>query len=605
MSGESGWTFSCGCQVFNQNNKHRRSKMNSILFRSGSARKAWNVHRAGASLSSAFQPDQLIRFVLVAIAMIVLIVAVTSTAQALAFSVLYNFGTTGTAGANPSNPGILAQGCDGNMYGTTVNGGTNGVGTVFQITPAGTLTVIYNFNETQGYAPYGGLTLGTNCTLYGSAAFGGTAGLGMLFKITTSGGLTVLYDFTGGKDGRYPMVPPILGTDGNWYGTTQGDFSNFGSIYTLTSTGKLTPIYTFVGSQGSEQSRSPLVLATDGNFYGTTADGGVNNEGMVYKISPAGKLKVLFSFDSVHGAVALAPMIQATDGSLYGTASVGGSNGAGVVFKLPLAGKLSVLYNVAGGTGPSNPYGGLVQAMDGNFYGTTYQGGAMSDGDIFRISTKGDVSSLFDFDANNGSRPEGTLLQHTNGILYGDTFEGGSSIPACGNSGCGVFFSWNEGLKPCVSLLAPFRSGKIGDTIYILGQGFTGTTGVSFDGVAATFTIVTDNYLTATVPTGAKTGSVTVKTPGGALTSNKAYLVTPMIKTFSPSSGKVGTSVTITGQSLLQTTKVSFGLAKATFTVNSDTQITATVPAGAKTGKITITTPGGKVTSSGTFTVTQ
>ncbi len=561
--------------------------------------------QAGLSPSGALQPIHSFGAGLFAIAIIMLAMAATSNAHAQAFSVLYNFGTTGTAGANPSNPGILAQGCDGNMYGTTVNGGTNGVGTVFQITPAGTLTVIYNFNEAQGYAPYGGLTLGTDCTLYGSAVFGGTSGLGMLFKITTSGGLTVLYDFTGGKDGRYPMAPPILGTDGNWYGTTQGDFSNFGSIYTLTSTGNVTPIYTFVGSQGSEQSRSPLVLATDGNFYGTTADGGVNNEGMVYKISPAKKFKVLFSFDSVHGAVALAPLIQATDGSLYGTTSVGGSNGAGVVFKLPLAGKLSVLYDVAGGTGPFNPYGGLVQATDGNFYATTYQGGAMSDGDIFRISTKGDVSSLFDFDANNGSRPEVTLLQNTNGILYGDTFEGGTSIPACGNSGCGVFFRWNEGLKPFVSLLAPFRSGKIGDTIYVLGQGFTGTTGVSFDGVAATFTIVTDNYLSATVPTGAKTGLVTVKTPGGALTSNRAYLVTPLIKSFSPTSGKVGSSVTITGQSLLQATKVSFGVTKATFTVNSDTQITATVPTGAKTGKIAITTPGGKATSSGTFTVTQ
>lgn len=193
---------------------------------------------------------------------------------------------------------------------------------------------------------------------------------------------------------------------------------------------------------------------------------------------------------------------------------------------------------------------------------------------------------------------------NTNGVLYGDTYQGGTSKPACENSGCGVFFSWNEGLKPFVKLLPPTGFGRIGNTVDILGQGFTGTTGVSFDGVAAEFTVVTNNYLTALVPAGAKTGSVTVKTPAGTLTSNTVFLVTPLIKSFSPTSGPVGTSVKIIGQSLSQTTRVTFDGVRATFTVNSDTQVTATVPTGAKTGKIEITTPGGNATSSASFTVT-
>jgi uncharacterized repeat protein (TIGR03803 family) len=543
------------------------------------------------------------RMATLAIAMLAMILAAATTARTQTFSVLYDFGTNGTAGANPSNPGILAQGRDGNMYGTTVNGGTNGVGTVFQITPAGTSTVIYSFNEAQGFAPYAGLTLGTDGNFYGATTYGGTSGFGTLFQITSSGKLTVLYNFTGGTDGLYPSAPPVLGTDGNWYGTSQGDFATPGTLYQLTPAGRFKLLYTFVGPQINAFPIAPLFLATDGNFYGTTEIGGTNNAGTLFKVT-AGVLKVVFNFDGTHGTSPLAPVIQGTDGDLYGTTSGGGSMGAGIVFKSPLGAKPTVLYNVPGGTGPYAPYGGLVQATDGKFYGTTYQGGAVNDGDIFSITSKGQVTPLFDFDGTTGFRPEVTLFQNTNGILYGDTVEGGTGTP-CQNVGCGVLFSWNQGLKPFVSFVAPTGSGKIGKAVEILGQGFTGTTGVSFDGVAATFTFVSDTYLTAAVPAGAKTGSVTVSTPGGILTSNISFRVTPVIRSFSPSSGKVATSVTITGQSLTQTTKVAFGGKAATFVVNSDTQVTATVPTGAKTGPISISTKGGTATSSGVFTVLQ
>jgi hypothetical protein len=226
------------------------------------------------------------------------------------------------------------------------------------------------------------------------------------------------------------------------------------------------------------------------------------------------------------------------------------------------------------------------------------------DGTIFRLSAKGQVSDLYDFDVKTGFRPEANLLQHTNGILYGDTYEGGTSIPACGNSGCGVFYSVNAGLGPFVSLVT--TSGEVGKTIEILGQGFKGTTGVSFNGVAAKFTVVSATSLTAAVPAAATTGAVTVKTPGGTLISNKVFRVTPVILSFTPTSGKVGTSVTIKGNSLTQTKVVTFGGVKATsFKVKSDTVVMATVPTGAKTGHIGITTAGGTVFSSAIFTVTN
>jgi hypothetical protein len=167
-----------------------------------------------------------------------------------------------------------------------------------------------------------------------------------------------------------------------------------------------------------------------------------------------------------------------------------------------------------------------------------------------------------------------------------------------------VFYSLNIGAAEFARLQT--TSGKVGSTVSILGQGFTGTTAVSFNGVkATTFTVSSDTYLTANVPTGAKTGTVTVTRPGGNLASIQQFKVTPTLRSFSPTSGPIGTVVTLNGTGLTQTTKVTFGGVKATtFTINSDSQVTATVPSAAKTGKITVTTTGGSATSSGTFSVT-
>jgi hypothetical protein len=158
------------------------------------------------------------------------------------------------------------------------------------------------------------------------------------------------------------------------------------------------------------------------------------------------------------------------------------------------------------------------------------------------------------------------------------------------------------GLGPFVETLP--TSGKVGATVYILGTNLTGASSVSFHGTAATFTVVSATEIETTVPNGVSTGFVTVTTSGGTLKSNKIFRVIPQIMSFSPTSGPVGTSVTIKGVSLSQTTTVTFGGVKAIFTKVNDTTVTATVPSGAVTGKIAITTPGGTAVSSGVFTVT-
>jgi hypothetical protein len=193
-------------------------------------------------------------------------------------------------------------------------------------------------------------------------------------------------------------------------------------------------------------------------------------------------------------------------------------------------------------------------------------------------------------------------VQDTNGTFYGTTINGGSS----GNcyQGCGTVFSLSLGLGPFVETRPTV--GKVGTAVIILGTDLTGATGVSFNGTAATFKVVSSTEITTTVPTGATTATVTVTTPNGTLKSNVAFRVIPQIKSFTPGSGPVGTQVQITGVSLTQTIQVTFGgVAAINFTVDSDTQVTATVPTGARTGKIKITTPGGTATSGASFTVTK
>ena len=538
-----------------------------------------------------------------------------SFAQAQTFSVLYNFGSQLNDPQNPFSAGIIAQGRDGNLY-SSASGGANNLGAVYKITPGGTLTNIYNFGTISGdgNTPNSGVTLGTDGNFYGTTYGGGTTPYGTVFKVTPSGSLTTLYNFTGGNDGALPLAPPIQGTDGSFYGTTcplcNGAPGN-GSIYKITSSGTFSVLYDCDGTH-CLNFWDPLIQGTDGSFYGTTEYGGATGQGAVFKITSAGKLTVLYNFDGTHGSIPLGPLAQGTDGNFYGTAESGGASNSGVVFRITPTGKLTVLHNMNGSTDGSAPIPGLVQATDGNLYGVTLGAGAVSTncpsgcGTLFRISTTGSFKVLYNFDQTTGQNAYSTMFQHTNGLLYGTTQSGGTGTvsTACTFGNCGVLYSLNIGAAPFAALVT--TAGKVGAKIGILGQNFSSSSVVTFGTVAATTVVRTGTtFLQATVPSGATTGSVTVTTTAGTLTSSKKFRVTPQITSFSPTSGPVGTAVTITGVSLTQASKVTFGNVAATsFTVNSDTQVTATVPTGAVTGKIVITTAGGTATSSTSFTVT-
>jgi uncharacterized repeat protein (TIGR03803 family) len=534
----------------------------------------------------------LLRFTLATLALAVLIGTTVTAATAQTVSVLYNFGATAQDPILPEHTGIIAQGRDGSLYSTTIWGG-NGNGTVFAITPQGTLTVLYFFGGTGGQNPWSGLTLGSDGNFYGAARNGGTLGYGTLFKISAYGNLTVVYNFTGGDDGAAPLAPPIQGANGNFYGTTSGNPVNNGTVYSITPSGKFTTLHKFSGTDGGYPF-APLVQAKDGSFWGTTLNGGATGNGTVFRITTAGAYKLLYSFTGGSDSkLPGSPLIQGNDGNFYGTTMGAGVSGPGTVFRITPTGKLTTLHTFNGSDGLA-PMGGLALATDGNYYGTTHGGGTLGYGVIYRITPQGVFSVLYNFDGTNGSAPMVTLMQQTAGIVYGDTFMGGTY-----NNG--TFYSLDVGLKPFVKLMT--TQGKAEQVVEILGQGFKGTTSVMFGTGSTSFTIVSDTYLTAKVPATGTTGYVTVTTPSGTLKSSQTFKVLPVITSFTPQSGPVGTKVTITGSGFIGATKVTFGGVKAiSYTVDSGTQITATVPTGAKTGNIAVTTPGGSA-SKGKFTV--
>jgi len=550
-----------------------------------------------------------------ACALLVLCV-ITAIAAPAQFNTVHTF--DGTDGSSPY--GALVQGIDGNLYGTTEAGGANGAGTVFKMTTGGTVTAIYNFCSlascTDGANPNAGLVQDTDGNFYGTT-FGddnptcGGSGCGTVFKITSGGTLTTLHSFcalSSCLDGGNPTAALVQGTDGNLYGTTSAFGKDLeGTVFKITTSGKFTTLHTFSGTDGNSP-YGGVIQGIDGNFYGTTGYGADGN-GTVFKMTSTGKLTTLHSFKGADGANPYGGLVQGAPGLLpgnfYGTTYAGGANGYGTIFEITPTGTLTTGYSFcsqpscADGANPSAGLAATFRVVP-YFYGTTSYGGADGYGTIFQWAPQGVYIADYSFcktDCADGDFPLAALVDDTNGNLYGTTSGGGN--------GFGTVFSYPSGTPPAPFVEPRLNSGKVGASIHILGTNLAGATKVTFGGVNAVFKVVSASLITATVPVGALIGHLEVSLPGGVEErSNGYFLVTPQIKSFAPLNGKVGTSVVITGVSLTGTTAVTFdGVAATTFTVNSDTQVTATVPAAALTGKIAITTEG-TATSSATFDVT-
>jgi uncharacterized repeat protein (TIGR03803 family) len=358
-------------------------------------------------------------------------------------TVLYSF-AFGTDGAFPT-AGLIRDAA-GNLYGTTVNGGTSVAGTVFKVDTTGKETVLNSFaGGTDGAYPYAGLIRDADGNLYGTTTEGGenscgTLSCGVVFKVDATGKETVLYRFTGSPDGAYPYAALIPDASGNLYSTTQsGGTSGEGVVFELDSTGKETVLYSFAGGTDGSFPQSGLVRDAAGNLYGTTYEGGggSNNAGTVFKVDTTGKETVLYNFCSqqgcTDGAYPQAGVIQDAAGSLYGTTVAGGDTncdagyGCGTVFKVDTTGKETVLYSFTGGTDGANPLADLIQDANCNLYGTTDAGGANGLGVVFEIKASSCPKVINYFSLPTGSSGSFGITAGPDGALW---FNGGGPTNA-------------------------------------------------------------------------------------------------------------------------------------------------------------------------------
>ena len=436
------------------------------------------------------------------------------------FEPVYNFCETApcTDGSQPAAP--LVQGTDGNLYGTTVYGGAGaatgpcanlGCGSIFKITPSGVLTTLYSFclqtNCPDGQFPYGGLVQGNDGNFYGTTSSGvpenapcDIVGCGSVFRITPSGVLTTLHGFTN-LDGAKPYATLVLGRDGNFYGTTVAGGERFvggGTVFQITPDGVLTTLHAFCLQNNpcpdGDELFGSVVQGSDGDFYGTTFSGGSNffcpdqvgGCGTVFKVTSSGTFTTLLSFTGDNGSAPHAGLALASDGNFYGTTTAGGSGtncqyiGCGTVFRMTPDGTVSLLrsFNQLDG---GDPLASVIEASDGNLYGTTMQGGTNNDGTVFRIST---TTSLYTLTASTSG--SGTVTSSDQFIncpgLCSHEYADGIPVTLTPNPAPGwSFASWSgacSGSGPCTvtmtqdqSVSATFTQNHYTLTASISGQG--------------------------------------------------------------------------------------------------------------------------------------
>ena len=340
----------------------------------------------------------------------------------------------------------------GNLYGTTLTGGSHGLGTIFKIDLSGTEVIVHNFEAGDGAFPEGGLVLDRAGNLYGATSvqsgispsllsFGGS-----IFMLTPSGNLTVLYRFSkNGMPDGFAVLGNLIERAGYLYGTTDGGGTGTGSgtIFEVSArTGEETILYNFNEQPDGSYPLAGLIADADGDFYGTTVLGGAfcfPGCGTVFKLDASGNETVLYSFTGwADGNEPSGGVIRDGEGTLYGTTVTGGAFNQGTIFKLDTAGVLTVLHDFSGAAndGAQPIASGLTPDSKGNFYGTTQYGGAFAAGTVYRLAPDGTFTVLHSFSGgSDGSLPWAGVIRDSDGNLYGTTRLGGD--PHCG---CGVVF---------------------------------------------------------------------------------------------------------------------------------------------------------------------
>ena len=463
---------------------------------------------------------------------------------------------------------------------------------------AQTVTYIAAFNGTNGAGPYNTLVQATDGNFYGVAGLSSSIG-GEIFRVTPTGEISTVYTFCSlpnCADGQGPLTP-ILGSDGNFYGITvsggasSGSQKGSGTVFKLTLAGKLTTLYTFQSFGNSAPNGDApmgIVLASDGNFYGTTMAGGTAPFpwGTIFRITPSGQFKVLYNFCSqtncTDGQVPEFPPIQGRDGNFYGTTFEGGTQSGGVIYELTPAGAYTVLHNFCynGPNCSNNAYPTrLVQDANGNFFGTSWFAGGSDTGTVFELTSTKKFILLHKFVRSGQEAPATGVTLANDGNLYG-------MAAANDEDCCGPFGSIFE--------VTPSGAFTSFDNLYNL------------NGLAPAYNQngpplqATDGNFYATTAFGQNSNSGS----GYGTVFKLSKGLSPFVKPV-PIAGKVGKQVIILGNNLTGSTSVTFNGVQASFTVESDTYIKATVPAGAKTGVVSVVTPSRTLNGNPQFVVTK
>lgn len=476
-------------------------------------------------------------------------------AQSVTVTTIYTFPAL-NSGINDGGAGplCLIQGSDGNFYGTTASGGAYGYGTVFQLTPGGAHTSLYDFNprmnSAEGYSLLAGLTQAGDGNLYGTTEEGGLYGYGTVFGVSPLGGLTYAHSFTApnwdgsywsNADGAQPLGPLTLGSDGGLYGTTYyGGAYGSGVVFRLTTDGALSLVHSFDYFNTDPYNPSAgVVQGSDGNFYGFTMGGGAGGYGTLFQATPAGGASVLYPFgpfnppDPAGDPSKMPALTQGADGALYGGTLEGAANGYGALFKITTGGALTVLHTFAqwpdpGGQMLASP---VVQGSDGNLYGVAqggqYNVGGTGGGVFFRVTPAGVYSVLYAFGgvAGEGAVPT-WLIQGRDGNFYASF----ALVPGTSDTGAVCRISLSAP-APILKSLSP-ASVNAGGPAFILtvkGSNFLNGSTVNWNGSALTTTYVSSTQLKAAVPAsliaGPGTAHITVATPGAATSAAKSFTI--------------------------------------------------------------------------------
>ncbi len=344
----------------------------------------------------------------------------------------FQFGPDSQFGGERPEAGVI-EASDGNLYGTASVGGSAGFGTIYRATPQGEVLTMHSFTgvDGDGAVPESALLQGSDSAFYGTTRLGGSGDGGTIFRMTADGILTVLYSFK--SDGAHYAIPGglIEASDGNFYGVTEfnGKFDS-GTVYRMTPDGTITTLHSFSQSVngGGGHPTCSLLQGSDGMLYGTTSARGQFNKGTLFRISLKGKFTKLHDFSGPDGSHPRSELIEASDGNFYGVAPQGGADFSGTIFKLAPDGVFTLVYTFGmNGLAGRWPVGALLQASDGNFYGTTRGGGFRFpywNGSVFRMLPDGshiDVLHVFDTLAGGDVASVGKLLETSAGALVGTT----------------------------------------------------------------------------------------------------------------------------------------------------------------------------------------